>query len=72
VQVSTGVSATTVSIPQNAACRITTDSGLSNNSFDGFTKKGDNTYETANFAAAKNKIYIRMNGGMSDFKVHRY
>jgi hypothetical protein len=72
VQVSTGVSEVTIEIPQNAACRIETDSGLSSTSFDGFTKKDDGHYETAGFDAAKNKMYIHMSGGISDFKVHRY
>ncbi|MGZ3820747.1 MAG: LiaI-LiaF-like domain-containing protein, partial [Mucilaginibacter sp.] len=62
VEVSTGVSEVTIEIPQNAACRIKTDSGLSSTSFDGFTKKDDGDYETAGFDAAKNKIYIHMSG----------
>src|ERR1700761_6740961 len=72
VQVSTGVSEVTVEIPQNAACRIETDSGLSSTNYDGFTKKDDDHFETAGFEAAKNKIYIHMTGGLSDFKVRRY
>lgn len=72
VDVSTGVSEVTLYIPQNAACRIETDSGLSSTSFDGFNKKDDGDYETANFASAKNKILINMSGGISDFKVKRY
>ncbi|MGZ3756429.1 MAG: LiaI-LiaF-like domain-containing protein [Mucilaginibacter sp.] len=72
VKVSTGMADVTISIPQNAACRITTDSGLSSNRFDGFNKKGDDAYETPGFDAAKNKIYITIDGAMSSFKVHRY
>ncbi|MDB5153205.1 MAG: hypothetical protein JWR54_1956 [Mucilaginibacter sp.] len=72
LQVSTGVSEVTIEIPQNAACRIETDSGLSSTSFEGFTKKDDGHYETTGFDAAKNKIYIHMSGGISDFKVRRY
>jgi Domain of unknown function (DUF5668) len=72
VEVSTGVSEVNIEIPQNAACRIQTDSGLSSTSFDGFTKKDDGHYETAGFDAAKNKIYVHMSGGISDFKVRRY
>lgn len=72
VEVSTGVSEVTIEIPQNAACRIQTDSGLSSTSFDGFNKKDDGHYETNGFDAAKNKIYIHMSGGISDFKVRRY
>lgn len=72
VEVSTGVSEVEIKVPSNAACRITTDSGLSSSNFDGFAKKGDNTYETAGFDAAKNKFFIHMKGGVSDFKVSRY
>lgn len=72
VEVSTGVSEVTIDVPQNAACRVQTDSGLSSNSFDGLTKKDDGHYETPGFDAAKNKIFIHMSGGISDFKVHRY
>lgn len=72
VEVSTGVSEVTIEVPQNAACRVQTDSGLSSNSFDGLTKKDDGHYETPGFDAAKNKIFIHMSGGISDFKVRRY
>lgn len=72
INVSTGVSEINISIPQSAACHIKTNSGFSSGNFDGFIKKDDDNYETANFTAAKNKIYINMNGGVSDFKVRRY
>jgi hypothetical protein len=70
--VSTGMSATTINIPAGAACRITSSTGLSSTNFDGFIKKADDTYETAGFATATNKLYIKMSGGMADFKVKRY
>jgi hypothetical protein len=72
VIVETGVSEVNISVPQNAACHITTDSGLSSNSFPGFTKKENNTYETPGFDNAKNKLFIKMTGGVSSFKVNRY
>ncbi len=72
VEVSTGVSSVEVSIPQNAACSIKTDSGLSNNQFDGFSKSADNDYQTPGYSTAKNKIQIHISGGLSDFKVNRY
>ena len=72
VDIATGVSGVDVSIPQNAACSIQTDSGLSDNHFEGFSKTSDNNYETPGFAAAKNKIHIHISGGLSDFKVRRY
>ena len=61
-----------VSVPKDAACSIVSSTGLSSNSFDGFTKTSDNHYETPGFGSAKNKIFIRISGGMSDFKVSRY
>jgi hypothetical protein len=72
VEISTGVSSVDISIPQDAACSIETDSGLSDNHFDGFNKTRDNNFETPNFATAKNKIHVHISGGLSDFKVSRY
>ncbi|HMG09625.1 MAG TPA: DUF5668 domain-containing protein [Mucilaginibacter sp.] len=72
VEVSTGVSEVNISVPKEAACSIRTNSGLSSNEFEGFDKKDNSLYETPGFDAAKNKIYIHMSGGVSDFKVNRY
>lgn len=72
VEIETGVSGVEISIPTNAACSIETDSGLSDNHFDGFTKTDDNSYETPGFSNAKNKMHIHISGGLSDFKVNRY
>lgn len=72
VDVSTGVSGVDISIPQNAACSIETDSGLSDNNFDGFTKTGDNHYETPGYENATNKMHIHISGGLSGFNVKRY
>ena len=72
INVSTGASDVTIEVPENAACQIQSDTGLSSNTFDGFTKNGDGDYETTNFDAAKNKMYIHISGGVSDFKVHKY
>jgi hypothetical protein len=72
VTVETGMSSTTISIPTNAACHIKANTGLSSTNFDGFTKKDDGTYETPGFSGASNKLYIKISGGMADFKVKRY
>ncbi len=72
VEVATGVSEVTISVPKDAACSIQANTGLSSNEFEGFIKKSDNTYETEGFSAAKNKIIIHMSGGLADFKVNRY
>jgi hypothetical protein len=72
VDISTGLADVTISVPQNAACSIETNSGLSDNNFEGFTKIGGNNFETPGYDAAKTKIHIHIHGGLSDFKVRRY
>jgi hypothetical protein len=72
VEVSTGMASVEIAIPQNAACEIETDSGLSSNNFEGFNKTDDGHYQTPGFATAKNKMHINIDGGMSSFKVNRY
>jgi hypothetical protein len=70
--ISSGVSDITISVPKDAACMITSSTGLSSNNFDGFNNNGDNEYKTPGFDNAKSKIYITISGGLSDFKVRRY
>lgn len=72
IEIQTGVSGVDISIPQNAACSIESDSGLSDNHFEGFNKTRDNNYETPGYASAKNKLHLHISGGLSDFKVSRY
>ncbi|EHQ25289.1 LiaI-LiaF-like domain-containing protein [Mucilaginibacter paludis] len=72
VEVSTGVSEVSLNVPQNAACRITTETGLSSKSITGFQNTGENEYETPGFDKAANKMYIKLSGGISDFKVKQY
>jgi hypothetical protein len=72
IDISTGAADITIEVPKDAACHIETNAGLSSTSFDGFTKQDEENYVTANFKSAKNKIYIKFSGGVSDFKVHRY
>jgi len=72
LDVSTGASDVTIRVPRNAACSIQVQAGLSSNTFDGFTKKDDTHYETPGFGSAKNKIYIKISGGISDYKVEKY
>ena len=72
VDVSTGMAGVDIFIPQNAACSVETDSGLSDNHFEGFSKTGDDHYETAGYDAAKTKFHIHISGGFSGFHVKRY
>jgi hypothetical protein len=72
VEVSASAAGIDLQIPQNAACRIIASTGLSSNDFNGFTQKGNGTYETPGFDSAKNKFIIHINGAFAGFKVTRY
>lgn len=72
IDVETGVSKLTLDVPKNAACHITSDSGLSSKRLEGFASVGDNEYETPGFEKATNKMYIRLSGGLSKFRVNQY
>jgi hypothetical protein len=72
IKVAVGAANVTIGVPKNAACRIETHSALSSNTFDGFDKKDDGSYETPGYSSAQNKIMIHFSGGVSDFKVDRY
>jgi hypothetical protein len=72
LDVSTAASNIIISVPKTAAVHITTKTALSQKSIDGFNSVSDNEYESANFDKAANKMYIKINGGISDFKVNRY
>jgi hypothetical protein len=72
VSVDTGVADVKVFIPENAACQIEYEGGLTSKSFEGFDKKADGLYESANYAKAATKIHIKLYGGLSSFKVNRY
>jgi hypothetical protein len=72
VSVSTGASEVEISVPEAAGCKIDVSSGLSSNNFEGFTKMDGTHYTTPGYETAKNKINIRLRGGVSDFNVKRY
>jgi hypothetical protein len=72
VIVKTGVADVKIRIPETVGCRITSKTGLSSKDFTGFTKLEDGTYETPNYASSTKKIFISLDGGLSNFEVSRY
>jgi len=72
VNISTGISESTIEVPKDAACSIESKSDFSSDQFEGFKQKDKTHYETPGFDSATNKIIIHYNGVMSDFEVHRY
>lgn len=72
VVVKTGVADVNLNVPSNSGVRINAKTGLSSKDFTGFTKMENGTYETPNFKTAAKKIFISLDGGLSNFEVKRY
>jgi len=72
VNIHAGVSSISVRVPESAGCEISTESGLSSKTFNGFTEDADGKYRTANFDGADRKIFLRFKAGVSSLRVVRY
>lgn len=72
VNVKTGVANVEIKVPQASGCRIKTHTGLASKDFKGFVKKDDGYYETPNYSTSKNKVFIKLDGGLSNFEVDTY
>ncbi|MCZ4242471.1 LiaF transmembrane domain-containing protein [Pedobacter punctiformis] len=72
VIVKSGVADIKIKVPTNSGCRIKTKTGLSAKDFDGFDKISDGVYETSNYKSSTKKIFINLDGGLSNFEVQRY
>jgi len=67
-----GASSIKVGIPKESGCQIKSESFMISKEFEGFTKKGDGIYQTANFASGRNKIYLTVKTAISKIEINRY
>ncbi len=67
-----GASSIRVEVPKESACQIKSESFMISKEFDGFTKKGDGVYQTANFATGKNKVFLTIKTAISKIEIIRY
>lgn len=72
VFVKTGVADVKIKVPKASGCRIQSKTGLSARDFSGFTKLADGSYETPNYKTSIQKIFINLDGGLSNFEVKQY
>jgi uncharacterized membrane protein len=72
VNIHAGVSSISVQVPESAGCEISSESGLSSKTFDGFVERGGGNYRTENFGTASRKIFLSFKAGVSSLKVVRY
>ena len=61
-----------ISIPETSGCDVKISSGLSDKSLYGFEELGDGHYQTENFSKAENKIFVKVNTGISEITFTRY
>jgi len=72
VKLDVGAASVTVHVPKGVGCRIKKDGALNIERLDDFTSVGDGEYVSPGYDAAKKKMLIRFDGGVSSFKVVRY
>lgn len=72
ISMDAGASSIEISIPKNAACRITSDNALSSTSYEGDFLKTDGMVKSTNYDAATEKFDFDINGGIASIKIRRY
>ncbi|QKZ14802.1 LiaI-LiaF-like domain-containing protein [Spirosoma sp. KUDC1026] len=72
VKLDVGAASVTIRVPKEVGCKIKKDGALNLNQLDDFTDVGGGEYLSPGYDAAKKKMLIRFDGGISSFKVVRY
>ena len=72
VDIDAGASSIEILVPDSSGCEIKADVSVSSKDFRGFKKLSSGLYRTENFETAMNKIYIRLDAGVSSIEVKRY
>ena len=72
VKLDVGAASVTVRVPKEVGVRIKKDGALNIEQLDDFTAVGGGEFVSPDYNAAKKKMMIRFDGGVSRFKVVRY
>ena len=72
IKLDVGAASVTVHVPKEVGCRIKKDGALNIEQLDDFTSVGGGEFVSPGYDAAKKKMTIRFDGGISRFKVVRY
>ncbi len=67
-----GASKIRIYVPENSGCRLEGDMVLMARDLDGLKKIDSELYETPNYEYAQKRVSMRINGGVSSFKIIRY
>ncbi|WP_333866942.1 LiaI-LiaF-like domain-containing protein [Sphingobacterium sp.] len=72
ISMDAGASSIEISIPKNAACRITSDNALSSTDYEGDFLKSEGEVKSTNYDTAAQKFDFDINGGIASIKIRRY
>ncbi len=72
VKMDVGAASVTVHVPKEVGCRVKKDGALNLEQLDDFTDVGGGEFLSPGYEAAKKKVSIRFDGGISRLKVVRY
>ncbi len=72
VNLDLGMSSAELSLPVSAGVILTNESGLSNNNFSDLESQDEKVYRSSNIDRAATVYEIKLNSGMTNFKLNRY
>ncbi|MCF8241589.1 MAG: DUF5668 domain-containing protein [Melioribacteraceae bacterium] len=72
INVDMGAAKIKILVPGNTGCRVRSDLFLVSRQFEDFRKVNDGVYESDNFDYSENKIYFRIDGGVSSVEIEKY
>jgi len=72
VDIEMGAAKIKIYIPETSGCKLEGDMVLMSRDLDGLKKIDSNLFETPDYESANKKISIKINGGVSSFKIVRY
>ncbi|MES2797480.1 MAG: DUF5668 domain-containing protein [Bacteroidota bacterium] len=72
VDIDAGIAGINLKVPNGVGVRIKTDSFLSGNNFEGFTKDASGYYISPDYNKTTNKITVNYKGAFASFDVDRY
>ena len=72
VKIEAGAASIIVRVPESAGCEIISNTFLASKDFKGFTKMGNQRYQTPGYDSSTNKIKINLQAGVARVDVVRY
>ena len=72
LDVEAGASSVNILIPQASGCELKSDNVLSTKVMPGFKEVSEDTYQTENFIAKSNKIFVSIDAALSKLNIQKY